>query len=206
MDSGQITFADTSGGRRIAGALGLELTKAEANWQEQQPPGAPLPKGSLARFRLDLSELAVDQAEGGVTVGAKGTAMLADAALTSSMLDPYFGDWLRIGELRTTLKDVAVRTAQQTTWTTHFDAVMRDFGAGAVKGAPQLRTAGGVLERDADRQSWPDRRRRDRARQTRGRHHHRLDRVVDGRRTVGERRGSRRRRGLDVSASAVQRA
>ena len=141
MDSGQITFADTSGGRRIAGALGLELTKAEANWQEQQPPGAPLPKGSLARFRLDLSELAVDQAEGGVTVGAKGTAMLADAALTSSMLDPYLGDWLRIGELRTTLKDVAVRTAQQTTWTTHFDAVMRDFGAGAVKGAPQLRTA-----------------------------------------------------------------
>ena len=92
-----MTFEDTSAGRRIAGGLGLQLTKAEAVWQEPAS-GSPLPKGSLARFRLDLSELSVNQAGGDLTVGAKGTAMLGGAALTSSVLDPYLGDWLKVGE------------------------------------------------------------------------------------------------------------
>jgi Domain of Unknown Function (DUF748) len=139
IDSGQLTFADTSAGRKITGGLGLELTKAEATWQGQA--GAPLPNGSLARFRLDLSDLAVDEGDRGLTAGAKGTALLAGAALTSSVLKPYLGDWLKVGEARATLKDVVVTSADRTAWTAHFDAVMRDFGSGAVKGAPQFRAA-----------------------------------------------------------------
>ena len=77
----------------------------------------------------------------GIAINANGAATLANAALTSSVLDPYFGEWLKIGEARTTLKNVAFTSAPRTTWTARFDAVMRDFGSGAVKGAPQLRTA-----------------------------------------------------------------
>ena len=39
------------------------------------------------------------------------------------------------------MKDIEVTSADRTTWTAHFDAVMREFGSGAVKGAPQLRAA-----------------------------------------------------------------
>ena len=140
IDLGQITFEDTSAGRRMAGRLGLQLANGQATWQERSGGGSPA-TGSLARFSLDLADLTANEADGRVAINANGAATLADAALTSSVLDPYLGEWLKIGEARTTLKNIALTSAPQTAWTARFDAVMRDFGSGAVKGAPQLRTA-----------------------------------------------------------------
>ena len=140
IDSDQITFEHTSVERRMAGRLGLQLANGQATWQERPSGGSPA-TGSLARFTLDLADVTANEADGGVAINANGAATLANAALTSSALDPYFGEWLKIGEARTTLKNVAFTSTPRTTWTARFDAVMRDFGSGAVKGAPQLRTA-----------------------------------------------------------------